>query len=99
MVPGTNGHIGRVQNGADVVGVHAVNGKGQNAAVLLCFFRADHMHIRHGTQSLQGKIRQRYLLGVQLVPPNGGQVVNGGGQTYRTGGVHRAGFKFMGQGA
>ena len=68
------------ENLADVVRVDAVNGEGQDAAVLLGLLRAENVDVRHAAQLLERAGRERDLAAVDRVEADAADIVDRGVQ-------------------
>ena len=68
------------ENLADVVRVDAVDGEGQDAAVLLGLLRAENVDVRHAAQLLERAGRERDLAAVDRVEADAADIVDRGVQ-------------------
>ena len=71
------------ENFADIVGVDAVHSEGEDAAVLLRFFRAQHMDAGNIADALHGPAGEGQLPAMHLCKADAVHIVDGGVKTHR----------------
>ena len=77
MVPGAHGYSHLVQKGSQIVVVDALRQYGNDGVVR--HIRGQHGQLRHGLQSLHGHVRELLFMSGDVVQPQPGYVVHGGG--------------------
>ena len=97
MVAGADVHAVGRHDLADVVRVHAVDRKCDDAVVILRLVRAEHVHMRDGQHTREGVDRQVMFALLDGVEADALHIPDGSSQTGCTGSVDRAGLKFMRQ--
>ena len=97
VVTGTNGHPVRGENLTDVMGVYTIHRKGNDAGMLLCLVRTQHMHPGHILNALQSPSNQGNLPLVHPLEAHLLRIINGRMKAYCTGSVAGAGFELVGQ--
>ena len=85
------------QDLADIMGMDALHGEGDDAVVLLRLIRADDVDVGHVRHARQRPLRQGQLLPVHGLEAHGLHIVDGGVEPRRAGGVDGAGLKLVGQ--
>ena len=79
------------------MGVDAIHRKGDDAAVLLRIFRAQHMNAGDILNTLHSPPGQIDLLPVHILKAHAVHIVNGGMKPHSTGGIDRTGLKLVRQ--
>ena len=98
VVTGANIYAVRIKNRCNIVGMHTLDGEGDDALVLLPLIGADNMHALYFLHALKGDFSQRRFAGFYRLKAHALNIVDSRMQAHGSRRIDSASLELVGQG-